>query len=165
VQEILINFFGDLSRIIVFLHIVGTSFLLGSMIMIRFIIRPTLMAIDDEALRYNRCIKILDYYAYYVIATMVLIISASFTMVIGMGFEYDSPTLYSLIHVKEAIWVFIAFNFIYMYIKLINAKELYKKREFFEVNENLSLITKYLIPMNIILTLIAIYMGIILRGF
>ena len=50
------------------------------------------------------------------------------------------PTLYSLIHVKEALWLFIAFNFIYMYTKLMNAKKLFKKREFFEVHENLGLI-------------------------
>lgn len=164
-QEFLISLFGDFGRIIVFLHVISAAFLIGSMFMIRFIIKPTLMAIDDEAVRYSRCIRILERYFYYLFGIMILIISASLTMSIGLGFEYASPTLYSLIHVKEALWVFIAFNFIYMYIKLMNARRLFKNREFFEVHENLGLIVDSLIPLNFILTLIAAYIGVIIRGF
>ena len=164
-QDFLLSLFGDFGRIIVFLHIIGAAFLIGSMFMIRFIIKPTLMDIDDEAVRYSRCIKILDRYFYYLFGIMILIISASFTMSIGLGFEHANPTLYSLIHVKEALWLFIAFNFIYMYTKLMNAKKLYKRREFFEVHENLGLIVNCLIPLNFILTLIAVYIGVIIRGF
>ena len=164
-QDFLISLFGDFGRIIVFLHVIGAAFLIGSMFMIRFIIKPTLMAIDDEFMRYNRCIRILEKYFYYLFGVMVLIISASLTMSVGLGFEYASPTLYSLIHVKEAIWLFIAFNFIYMYTKLMNAKRLFKTREFFEVHENLGLIVNCLLPLNLISTLIAAYIGVIIRGF
>jgi len=164
-QEFLISLFGDFGRIIVFLHVISAAFLIGSMFMIRFIIKPTLMAIDDEAVRYSRCIRILERYFYYLFGIMILIISASLTMSIGLGFEYASPTLYLLIHVKEALWVFIAFNFVYMYTKLMNARRLFKTREFFEVHENLGLIVDSLIPLNFILTLIAAYIGVIIRGF
>ncbi len=164
-QEFLINLFGDFGRTIVFLHIIAAAFLLGSMLMIRFIIKPVLMDIDDEAIRYGRCLRVLERYFKYLVAIMILIISASLTMSVGLGFEYANPTLFSLIHVKEALWVFISFNFLYMYIKLYNSKILYKKREFFEVNENLKLIVDYLMTLNIVLTLIASYIGVIIRGF
>lgn len=164
-QEFLIDLFGNYGRAIVFIHIISAAFLLGSMVMIRFIIKPTLMAIDDEAIRYSRCIRILDKYTYYILGTMLILISASLTMSVGLGFEYASPTMFSLIHVKEALWVFIMFNFVYMYTKLYNAKILYKKRNFFEVHENLGLIVNFLIPLNIILSLIASYIGVIIRGF
>ena len=164
-QEFLISLFGDFGRIIVFLHLISAAFLIGSMFMIIFIIKPVLVDIDDEAVRYSRCIRILEKYFYYLFATMMLIVSASLTMSVGLGFEYASPTLYSLIHVKEALWVFIAFNFIYMYIKLMNARRLFKTREFFEVHENLGLIVSFLMPLNLILTLIAAYIGVIIRGF
>jgi len=164
-QEFLIDLFGNFGRIIVFIHVISAAFLLGSMIMIRFIIKPILMAIDDEAMRYDRCIQILNKYTYYIFAAMLIIISASLTMSVGLGFEYANPTMFSMIHVKEAMWVFIAFNFVYMYSKLVNARRLYKKRNFFEVHENLGLIVNFLIPLNIILTLISVYMGVIIRGF
>ncbi len=164
-QEFLINLFGDFGRIIVFLHVIAAAFLLGSMFMIRFIIKPALMDIDDEAMRYSRCLRVLQRYFIYLAVIMILIISASLTMSVGLGFEYANPTLFSLIHVKEALWVFISFNFLYMYIKLYNSKILYKKREFFEVHENLKLIVDYLMTLNIVLTLIASYIGVIIRGF
>lgn len=164
-QEFLLNLFGDFGRMIVFIHVISAAFLLGSMMMIRFIIRPALMAIDDEAVRYSRCIRILDRYFYYVFASMIILISASLTMSVGLGFEYANPTMFSMIHVKEALWLFIAFNFVYMYIKLVNAKKLYQKRDFFEVHENLGLIVNFLIPLNLLLALISAYLGVIIRGF
>jgi len=164
-QEFLIDLFGDFGRIIVFIHVISAAFLLGSMITIRFIIKPVLISIDDESIRYGKCISVLEKYAYYIFSMMFILISASLTMSVGLGFEYASPTMYSMIHVKEALWLFIAFNFIYMYIKLINAKRLYKKRNFFEVHENIGLIVNFLIPLNIILSLIAAYLGVIIRGF
>jgi uncharacterized membrane protein len=133
--------------------------------MIRFIVKPALMDIDDEAVRYSRCIRILDRYFYYVLMAMILLISASFTMSIGLGFEYANPTMFSMIHVKESLWIFIAFNLAYMYFRLMNAKRLYKKRNFFEVHENLGLVVNFLMPLNILLALMASYLGIVIRGF
>lgn len=163
-QEFLINLFGDFGRVIVFIHVISAAFLLGSMITIRFIIQPILMEIEDESIRYSKYIQILDKYSYYVFGTMIIVLSASLTMIVGLGFEYANPTMFSMIHVKEALWVFIAFNFLYMYSKLINARGLYKK-ETFEVHENIGLIVNFLIPLNIILAFIASYMGVIIRGF
>ena len=164
-QEFLINLFGDFGRIIVFIHVVSATFLLGSMITLRFIIKPAMMGIDDEAVKYSRCISILNKYSYYVFIIMILLISASLTITVGLGFEYANPTMYSMIHVKEALWLFIAFNFVYMYTKLLNARSLYKNRNFFEVHENIGLIVDFLIPLNIILSLIAVYLGVIIRGY
>ena len=164
-QAFLVDFFGDFSRIILFLHIVSAAFLIGSMIMIRFIVQPALIKIDDEAVRYGRFIRILDRYFYYIFVIMIVLISASLTMSIGLGFQYANPTMFSLIHVKEALWLFMGFNFLYMYTRFRNAKRLYRKRNFFEVHENLGLIVNFVIPLNILLGLMAAYLGTIIRGF
>ena len=164
-QAYLVNFFGDFGRIIVFLHIMSAAFLIGSMIMIRFIVQQALMKIDDEAVRYGRYIDILDRYFYYIFVIMIVLISASLTMSIGLGFQYANPTMFSLVHVKEALWLFIAFNFLYMYSRFFNAKRLYKKRNFFEVGENLGLIVNFVMPLNIMLAFMASYLGTVIRGF
>jgi len=164
-QAFLIDIFGDFGRIIVFLHIMSTAFLIGSMIMIRFIVKPALMDIKDEGVRYSRCIHMLNRYFYYIFVTMIILISASLTMSVGLGFQYASPTMFSIVHVKEALWLFIAFNFLYMYTRFLNAKRLYKKRNFFEVHENLGLIVNFVMPLNILLVLMASYLGIVIRGF
>lgn len=162
---IIIDIFGSYGRIIVFLHVVSACFLIGSMVAIRFIVKPVIMNIDEEIVRYKKCIRILDRYSYFVLVIMLILISASFMMNIGLGFEYTSPSHFATMHVKEALWVFIAFNFVYMYIKFVQAKKFYGMREFFDVHENLSLVVNYLMPLNIILSLIASYLGVILRGF
>lgn len=164
-QDFIRELFGDYGRIIVFLHVISASLLVGSMFMIRFLVKPVLLSIQDEKMRYHQCLNMTGKYVYFTIINMLIIISASAMMRIGLGFEYASPMLYSLIHVKEALWVFMAFNFIYMYVKFSNAKKMFKTREFFEVHENLNLIVNYLIPLNFILALIAVYIGVIIRGF
>ena len=111
-EALFIDLFGSYGRIIVFFHLASVSILIGSMFMIRFIVKPVLMELDEEKIRYRKCLKMLERYMRFTMATMIVIISASFMMSVGLGFEYASPTLYSLINVKEALWVFIAFNFI-----------------------------------------------------
>ncbi|WP_024953761.1 hypothetical protein [Sulfurospirillum arcachonense] len=159
-EEFVIDLFGGFGRVIVFVHIIGAALLIGSMFTIKFIIEPTVEDIEDETIKYSRKIKILDKYTYF-----VFIVASSIIMNIGFGFQYASPTIYSLIHVKEALSVFIAFNFAYMYIKLISAKKFFKTRSFFEVEKNLNIITLYLLPLNLLLSLISVYIGLIVRGF
>lgn len=164
-NELIASIFGSYGRIIIFFHILSASILIGSMITIRYIVHPILIGIDDEHTRFKKCIKILNRYVYFVVILMLIIASASLFMIIGFGFEYADPIVNSLIRVKEALWVFLAFNFVYAYIRLYQAKKLFGMREFFEVKENLSLILNYLIPLNIILAMIAVYIGVIIRGF
>lgn len=163
-EEFFIEIFGSYGRIIVFVHVISAAILIGSLFTLAFVIKPALMKIDDEQVRYNRCLKVFEHYSYIVLPVMLLLISASLMMSVGLGFEYASPTLYSLIHVKEALWIFMMFNFVFMYYKFISAKRCYLKRDFIEVHENITLVINYLIPLNLILTFIAVFIGVIIRG-
>jgi hypothetical protein len=84
-------------------------------------------------------------------------------MNIGMGFEYGDPTAFIMVHIKEAIWIFLAFNFLYMYKKYINAKKAYEQKDFLVAQENIILVTKYLIPLNLVISLMAVYFGIVIK--
>ncbi len=164
-QEFFVEFFGSFSRIIVFFHVLSAAILIGGMFVLRFIIKPVFMTIEDDEIKFRRCLELLDKYAKLMLPVMLILISASFLMNIGLGFEYASPITYTMIHIKEAIWIFIAFNFGFMYWKFLNAKASYKKRDYFEVSENIILIVNCLIPLNLILSLVALYVGIVIRGF
>lgn len=164
-QEFFIELFGSFSRIIVFFHVLSAAILIGSMFVLRFIIKPVLMTIEDEEVKFQRCIELLDRYAKIILPVMLFLVSASLLMTVGLGFEYASPITFTMIHIKEAIWLFLAFNFGVMYWKFLSAKKAYKKRDFFEVGENIILIVNCLIPLNLILSLMALYIGIVIRGF
>ena len=61
--------------------------------------------------------------------------------------------------------LFIAVNLCYMYYKFISAKKAFSKNESIEIHENIVLIAYYFTPLNIVLSILSIYLGIALRDF
>ena len=163
--EVLTDIFGSYGRIIIFLHIISASLLLGSMLVMIFVVRPVISYMDDEILKYRSCLKIIKKYFYFLIPVMLILVSASVFMNVGMGFEYGNPVTFIMIHIKESIWLFMVFNFIYMFIKYINAKKALEEKDLLVTQENIVLITKYLMPLNLLLGMIAVYFGVIIRGY
>lgn len=165
IQDFLVDLFGNFGRIIVFFHVVSAALLIGSMAGIRLFVKPMLADISDEKLRCMQSLKIFRRYAYVVIAIMLVIFSASFMMNVGLGFEYANPIVYSMIYVKQFLWFFMSFNFFYMYIKFRQSSDAAAKMDFYEANENITVILDYLLPLNLVLSFIALYIGIVIRGY
>ncbi len=157
------DIFESYKTLIIFLHILSASILIGSMFVLIFIVRPVAKKVEDVEFRCGNCLKILKRFNAFLVLIMLIILSASFFMNIGMGFEYGNPTVFIMIHIKEALWIFLSFNFLYMYKKYLNAKKAYNQKDFLVTQENIILITKYLIPLNLIVSLIAVYFGIIIK--
>ncbi len=163
-QDLITGVFENHRLLIIYLHILAASFLIGSMFVIIFIIRPIGKRVEDVKTKCENCLLILGRFIIFLVPIMFIILSASFFINIGMGFEYGDPTVFIMIHIKEAIWIFMAFNFLYIYKKYLNAKRAYEKRDFLVVQENVILITKYLIPLNLVISLMAVYFGIEIKG-
>ena len=164
-RELLMEVFGNFTRLIILLHIVSAMILVGSLFVMRVVVAPVLEKISKEEERLGKGLELMRRFGYVVIPVMLILILASVFMNVGLGFKYGNPTMYVLVHTKEAIWTFVAFNFIYMYIKYRSARKAYELKEWVEVQENLILMIHYLIPLNFVLGLIAAYFGIILRGY
>lgn len=164
-RDFIIDIFGDFSRIIVFLHIASSALLIGSMFVMRFIIPPVSEGLGDEKIRYTRYMKMVQRYMLYLVPVMLVIVVTSVFMHVGLGFKAGNPTTYVMVNTKEALWTFIAFNFAYMYMKYLKAKKGLEEQNFIEVEENIILMVRYFIPLNLVLALISVYFGVILRGF
>jgi len=162
-HDLVLDIFNNYKNLIIFLHILSASMLIGSMFMIIFIIRPVTKNIEDIETKCGNCLKLLRRFNIFLVPTMLIIFSASFFMNVGMGFEYGNPTTFIMIHIKETIWLFLIFNFLYMYKKYLNATKAYKEKDFLLTQENIILITKYLLPLNLIVALIAVYFGIAIK--
>jgi hypothetical protein len=52
-----------------------------------------------------------------------------------------------------------------MYIKYLKAKKGLEAQNYIEVEENVILMVKYLVPLNLLLAIISVYFGVILRGY
>lgn len=164
-RDFFIEAFSHFDRLIIFLHVASSALLIGSLFVMRFIIQPVEVEVPDIKIKYSSCIKMLKRYLIFLIPILSIIILSSLFMHLGMGFKNGNPATYVMVHTKEALWTFIVFNFMYMYLKYRKAKKGLDSENYIEVEENVILMVKYIVPLNLVLALVSVYFGVVLRGF
>lgn len=173
----LITTFGSYAHEILFLHVLSAFIWVGGMIAIRFAVHPNLQLIDDPRLKLGRTLAIVGKFFHIVIPFIILLILTAIFMAVGLGFRASAVSTtgeivsqsayatYQIVHLKEAIWLVMAMNFTWMYLKRRKAQKLYDSDDLAGAKQSLALIPKLLLPINILLGLIALWLGITLRGF
>lgn len=164
-RDVFVEMFSDFSRIIVFLHVTSAALLIGSLFVMRFVIQPVEVDVVDIKLKFENCIKMSRRYIFFLVPVMLVLVATSLFMHLGLGFKSGNPATYVMVHIKESLWTFIAFNFGYMYIKYLKAKKGLEEQNYIEVEENVILMVKYLVPLNLLLAIVSVYLGVILRGY
>ncbi len=162
-RDALIDIFANHSAVIVFLHIIGAVIWVGGMIAIRVAVHPALQAIDENKTKLGTTLKIVGRLFNLVLPFVIIIILTAILMAVGLGFKH-SP-LYWLVHVKEGIWTVMAINYTYMYIKRAKAQRLFDSGDLKGAKAQVANFANLLLPINIILGVIAIFSGVVLRGF
>ncbi len=161
-REWMITFFTDHTTIIVFLHIISAVIWVGGMIAIRIAVHPSLQSIDEPKIKLGKTLQIVGRLFHLVIPFITLLILTAILMAVGLGFKH-SP-LYPIVHVKEGIWTVMTLNFIYMYIKRHRAQKLFNQGELAQAKAQVSKLPNLLLLINIVLGVVAIYLGVVLRG-
>ncbi|AXH13920.1 hypothetical protein [Malaciobacter mytili] len=156
------EFFQNYSALIVFLHVISAVIWVGGMIAIRFAIHYSIQEIQEPKLRLERTLENLKRFFYMVIPTILTLLITAIIMILALGFEKSS--LYSIAMTKEIIWTIMAIVFITIYLRRNKAQKYFKIGDFEACKKTLLPIAKYYIPLNIILGLTAIYLGVVLRG-
>ena len=158
----MVDFFKDYSSIIVFLHVISAVIWVGGMIAIRFAVHYSIQNIEEPKIKLARTLELLKrFFSMFSPAILTLLITA-IIMIIALGFK--GTELYSVVIVKEIIWTIMTLIFITIYIKRNKAQKAFDSGNFASAKNNLLPIATYFIPINIILGLIAIFLGITLRG-
>ncbi len=157
------DIFINYSKYIIFFHVLSAIIWIGGMIVVRFSVHYAMQNISEPKIKLARTLEILKSFFNLVIPAIVLLIITAVFMAIGMGFK--GTELYMIVHIKEAIWTIMTIIFIYIYIKRDKAEKAFVSGDLEKTKKELSLLPKYLIPLNIILGLFALYFGITLRGF
>ena len=162
-KETIVSLFNDFTTLIIFLHVVSAIIWVGGMIALRFAVHFTMQSIDKPETKLK---LILDYLQRFfnIVRPMIglLLVTA---VIMTIGFAFKGTPLAITAHIKEAIWLVMTILFIIIYLKRNTAQMYFDAKDFKSSKETLELIAKYLIPLNIILGLIALYFGITLRGF
>ena len=157
------DLFNSYSSIIVFLHVISAVIWVGGMIAIRFAVHYSMQNIEDPKVKLGRTLENLKRFFNIVIPTIITLLITAIIMIIALGFK--GTALYNIVIVKEIIWTIMLIIFITIYMKRNKAQKAFDSGDFANTKKQLIPIATYFIPINIVLGLIAIFLGITLRGF
>lgn len=175
-KEFLIETFANHRTLIVFLHILSAVVWVGGMIAIRFAAHYSLAQIADPKLRLERAAHTLKRLFAIVSPFVLILIATAVLMAVGLGFRAAAMdasgsviddyamSLYNTVHVKEAIWLVMALNLGAMIWRRSKAESTLKKGDLETAKNILGVIAKYMVPVNIGLGVIAIFIGVVLRN-
>ncbi len=175
-KELMIETFAHHRTLIIFLHILSAVIWVGGMIAIRFAAHQSLQMITDPKLRLERAAYTLKRLFTIVWPFVIVLIITAVLMAVGLGFraaaldangnvidEY-AMSLYNTIHIKEAIWMVMAINLAAMMWRRRKAEIALIHNNLELAKEMLGLIAKYMVPVNIVLGITAIFIGVVLRN-
>jgi uncharacterized membrane protein len=160
-RQTLIELFGNYAHTIIFIHVISAFIWVGGMIAIRLAVHPSLMGIIDTKTRISQLLGVTGKFFNTVIPFILLLLITAVIMAMGMKFN---ETGY-LVHIKEAIWTVMALNFTAMYIIRKKAQKFFNNNQLADAKLTLIIIPKVLLPINILLGLVALWLGVSLRGF
>ncbi len=156
-------FFNNYSSIIVFLHVISAVIWVGGMIAIRFAVHYSMQNIEEPKIKLARTLELLKRFFSMVIPAILTLLITAVIMIIAL--EFKGTELYTIVIVKKILWTLMTIIFIRIYIKRNKAQKAFDIGDFVNAKNNLLPIATYFIPINIVLGLIAIFLGVTLRGF
>ncbi len=175
-KDFLIETFAHHRTLIVFLHVISAVIWVGGMIAVRFATHQSLALISDPKLRLERAAHTLKRLFTIVTPFVVILITTAVLMAVGLGFraaamdpmgnvidEY-AMSIYNTVHIKEAIWLITSINLAAMMWRRRKAEEALRYGNLEEAKNMLGMIAKYMVPINIVLGITAIFIGVVLRN-
>jgi uncharacterized membrane protein len=171
----IVEFFTNYRIEIIYLHIISAVIWVGGMISLRYAAHNSLQSIEDPKIKLTRVSHSLKRLFVIVAPFIIILLITAIILAIGLGFRQAALDvsghiidkyryyLYNLIHVKESIWTIMTLNYIIMVILRYKAQKFIELGDLVNAKAKLTPIAKYMVPSNIILGLIAIFLGVYLR--
>jgi len=172
----MIELFADYRTQIVFLHIISAVVWVGGMVAMRFAAHNSFLEIESPLHRLERISHALKRLFAIVSPFVIILIITAVIMAVGLGFRSAAVDangnviddyamyIYNLVHVKEVIWMLMGANLAAMMFFRSQADKLLVKGDAMGAKEKLGRIGKFMVPVNIALGVVAIYLGVILRS-
>ncbi len=148
----------------VFLHVLSAFVWVGGMIAIRFAVHPALASITDPRIRLGKTLEITGRLFHLVIPFMLILLITGVIMVSQTGGHEIKAGQGLLFLAKEGIWTLMMLNFVYMYLRRRSAWKLFVAGKLPEAKGTVRHIPNLLLPFNILLGIVALYLGVSLRG-
>jgi uncharacterized membrane protein len=151
------SLFAQYGDVIVWLHVFSAFVWVGGMIAVRFAVHPMMQQVEDPKLKLGTTLKIMGRFFHLVMPFIFIILMTAIMMLLATG---STPTAY----IKEGIWAIMTANFTWIYFKRSKGQKAFDRGDIPLAKSSVALIPKLLLPINIVLGLIALWLGVILRG-
>jgi uncharacterized membrane protein len=153
------QFFKNYSTIIIFLHVFSAVIWVGGMIAIRVAVHPVMQSISEPKIKFQKTIEIVGKLFNLVLPFILILLVTAIILILSLNLKG------ALIYAKEAIWSIMFINYIFMFYKRAKAHKLFNNQNFQAAKEEVKLLPTVLLPINIFLGVVAIFLGVILRGY
>ena len=175
-KDLIYEVFANYRTQIIFLHVLSAVIWVGGMVAMRFAAHHSFLHIESPLHRLERVSHALKRLFYIVSPFVITLIITAVIMAVGLGFraaavdasgnviDEAAMTLYNLVHLKEVIWMIMGMNLALMMYLRAKADKLLLKGDTVGAKNSLGVIGKYMVPLNISLGVIAIYLGVFLRN-
>ena len=175
-KDMMIELFADYRTQIIFFHVISAVIWVGGMLAMKFAAHASFMQIESPLHRLERISQALKRLFIIVSPFVIILIITAVVMAVGLGFRVAAVDasgniideyamhIYNLVHVKEVIWMLMSANLGMMILRRNKAEKLLQKGDTTGAKRALEVIGKYMVPVNIILGIIAIYLGVTLRN-
>lgn len=175
-KDLMVQLFADYRLTIIFSHVISAVIWVGGMIAIRFAVHQSCAMITDPKLKMERSVHTLKRLFTIVTPFAIISIVTAVIMAVGLGFRAAAMdamgnviddyamSLYNTVHIKEAIWMIMAINLGAMIYRRGQAQKALEDENLGRAKEMLTPIAQYMVPVNIALGVIAIFMGVVLRN-
>jgi uncharacterized membrane protein len=151
------EFFSEYKAVIIFLHIISAVVWVGGMIAMRYAAHPSFMEIESPIKRLERISEALKR-LFKIVAVFILILAATGAILtIGYELKHTQYSIYT--HLKEGIWSIMGINYLYMLKRRTKADRDIVNGDLVGAKDQLGLIGKVLVPLNIALGVLAISIG------
>lgn len=147
-------------ELILFLHIISAVVWIGGMIAMRFAAHHSFMELEPP-LRLARTAHALKRLFAIVAPFILILLFTALVMAIGMGLHQSEEKL--TVFAKEGLWTVMTVNYLLMVFRRNAAQKLIDGGDMAAAKAKLALIGGYMVPLNIILGIIAIYLGVTLQ--
>ena len=172
------TFFSEYGHILVFLHVLSAFIWVGGMIAMRVAVHPVIARggiTDAQMLLSDKIADILEpkqrlgitmqtvgRLFNLVLPFIVILFATGLIMAVSLGGHHG--TLKELFIAKEIIWTIMAINYGLMYYKRATAWKMFNQGKVKEAKARMKWMANVLLPVNIVLGLVALWMGVSLRG-
>lgn len=138
------------------LHVLSAVIWIGGMITARLVVHPISLQFEDMQQRIERNLNVTKRLLALVFPFVILSITTG--VIISSGNK--SP----MIHTKESIWLLMSLNYLFIIYRSRVATRAFNNFDITGARKVMTPVANLFLPINIILGIIAIYLGVSLRG-